>query len=1079
MLSPNKQIVLLPQDREIIDITGMSEEQYRWFVRQCILYSKPKPGDPVAFELITFAITLIVGALLTAAASLLTPKPQVKERGTAEETKSEGQDVIRRDRFAPKSGFDSFQNVVDMGSAIPIVYAKRETIDGRQYGGLRVNTNLCWSQLLSIGGGQLFRGVFMVGEAAPDLLLEQTALGNNILGSYDLGVNLNAGRITMYYAPNGGRITSNDYALGVIPANDVGNKQDSDVYSVEGEGGQLTTDFCQTLQPSNQTQFGVYSFIGNNFGYKIGEDFRPTSQWQSRQDGQYERQGDNQRLALQEKQSVTFTTRAGIVGTANEEKTVSVGDVLTYRIDRSTEGERDFTQTGNGGGGQQNAVLNSSDIGSSISSIQRQYDEAISIGDLYKIGTALAVCTARTINPFVSDFDVTSQGTSVEATFEITSPGLVNTWTSSRLFPVESDDRQGVIATSHSHIMRIAIASFSLERAARVIEVGIKSSLGIRSNGIINFNSLETKRNYAGYEVPDNSYQAYVDAEYCGGQDDGDVEAESYRSEIVPGTYTSSDKRLSFFRISYRDIDSDVYIDLLNIYGVRSQTKAAVYNYFRAEFQDSKRRDIRITPISGWEIRNFHANGTMYVLDSHVQRVMKVDDLGVTMYFNGEQIFRKQSSFSIKAFELNKKNNGRQLGRADIDDGKSYVDSYARLAEAFIYSSVTASTDQPEHAISYINIVSENNVVPDYKDIAVLGVNIRSSKELRSLDQLSVYVNRGVIDSHQFPDVLFDLLTNTRYGAGDIFNSAQIDKTSFDTAAAWTAKRKYFFDGAVSAKTNLRSWGAERATDFLLDFGVSGGRFSLKPALTFDAPETVVALFTAGNIIEDSFEMSYFDTQSRTDPKVTVRWREERLQNTTNDRGLFPQIREFSVRRTDARDGDNAPIEQVDLSDFCTNQEHAKDRAKYACQLKRYVTHTVGFKTTPTEASVQVGSIIQVGIETTKYNQPTNGGISATGVISSWPELADGTYDVLLWDGTQLYETKLPVVQGKTSAFKNAIFSLHSSDVRAQAYKVQSIGFDEDGNVDIEASYWPLNDGGFSRLVETFGDENFTIEGLS
>ena len=27
--------------------------------------------------------------------------------------------------FAPKSGFDSFQNVVDMGSVIPIIYCKR------------------------------------------------------------------------------------------------------------------------------------------------------------------------------------------------------------------------------------------------------------------------------------------------------------------------------------------------------------------------------------------------------------------------------------------------------------------------------------------------------------------------------------------------------------------------------------------------------------------------------------------------------------------------------------------------------------------------------------------------------------------------------------------------------------------------------------------------------------------------------------------------------------------------------------------------------------------------------------------
>ncbi len=1079
MLSPNKQIVLLPQDREIINITGMSEEQYRWFVRQCILYSKPKPGEPVAFELVTFAVTLIVGALLSAAASLLAPKPTTDKSKPAEETTTEGQDIIRRDRFAPKSGFDSFQNVVDVGSIIPVVYAKRETVDGKQYGGIRVNTNLLWSQLLSVGGGQMFRGIFMVGEGAPDLLLEQTAFGNNVLGSYNLGSNLQAGRLTMYYAPNGGRITSDEYVLGVLPANDVGNKANNDVYSIEGENNQLGPDFCQTLQPSNQRQFGLYAHIGNNMGYKIGENFRPNTQWQNRSDGRYENQNDNQRLALNQKQSVTFTTRAGILGASNATTSVSVGDVLDYLISSSSEGDRLFIQTGNASGGQQPAELNSADVGSSIASLQRTYDEQINVGDLYRIGSALAICTERSLDPFVSDFDVTGSGTTVQAKFQVTQAGVVNTWTAATLTPTESAEKQGSLATKTAQIFKIAIGSFSIERPARVIEVGIKSSVGTKVGGLINFNSLVAKKEYDSGYCPDGSYQAYVDAEYCGGQDDGVPRDESYRSEITPGTYSSSESRYSFFRIAYRDIDSNDYIELSNLYGIRSQTSSAVFNYFRLEFASPKRRDIRLTPVSGWEVRNNYAAGNLYVLDAHTQRQTEVTDGNVSVFFTGVQLIRNSNTFNVRAFTINSENNVKQLGRVASDDVNSYVDSFAQLAEAFIYSEVTASTGQPEHSISYINIINENSVAPEYDDIAILGVNIRSSKELSSLDQLSVYVNEGVIASHDFADVFYDLLTNKRYGIGDIFDPAQIDKASFDAAAEFTRARKYFFDGAVSEKLNIRSWGADRATDFLLDLGVSGGRFTLKPALTFDKPEPIVALFTAGNIIEDSFQMSYYETQARTDPKITVRWREERLQNSVTDRGLFPQVREVSVRRTDAQDGDDAPIVQIDLSGFCTNQDHAKDRAKYECQLKHYVTHSVAFKTTPTEASIQVGSIIQLGIETAHFNQPTNGCISATGDVSSWPELADGTYDVLIWDGNKLFETQLPLLSGKTSAVTNAIFSIKETGVSAQAYKVQSIGFDEDGNVDVEAIYWPVNEQGFSRLVESFGDEFFTVEGLA
>ena len=126
MLSPDNRIVLLPQDREIMDITGMSEEEYRWFVRECYKNSKLRPGEPVALGPLGIAlINLAVSLLLSAAAMLLAPKPKDQETQTPEEETIEGQNVVRRDRFAPKSGFDSFQNVVDMGSVIPIVYCKR------------------------------------------------------------------------------------------------------------------------------------------------------------------------------------------------------------------------------------------------------------------------------------------------------------------------------------------------------------------------------------------------------------------------------------------------------------------------------------------------------------------------------------------------------------------------------------------------------------------------------------------------------------------------------------------------------------------------------------------------------------------------------------------------------------------------------------------------------------------------------------------------------------------------------------------------------------------------------------------
>ena len=109
---------------------------------------------------------------------------------------------------------------------------------------------------------------------------------------------------------------------------------------------------------------------------------------------------------------------------------------------------------------------------------------------------------------------------------------------------------------------------------------------------------------------------------------------------------------------------------------------------------------------------------------------------------------------------------------------------------------------------------------------------------------------------------------NRVYGVGGFFDRAQIDEDSFADAATFTQGRRYFYDGAISEKLNLRSWGSDMASNFLLDLGISGGKFTLNPVVNFTGPETIRALMTAGNIIEDSFEANYFDSKTGCFPSV-------------------------------------------------------------------------------------------------------------------------------------------------------------------------------------------------------------------
>ena len=1055
-----------------MDITGMSEEEYRWFVRECYKNQKLRPGEPVAlsgFEVIL--INLAISLLLSAAAMLLTPKPKDQEDSTPTEETIEGQNVIRRDRFAPKSGFDSFQNVVDMGSVVPIIYCKREG----EYGGLRVNTNLLWSQVLSVGGGQFFKGLFLVGEAGVEIDYEQIALGNNTLASYELTEDAEAGRVTLYYANGGGRIGFAEYQRGVIPANDPGAEAGSlaDIYSVVE-----TTNFCQALQPSNQVEFGVYGHIGNNFGYTLGEDYIATTQWQSGSEDQYERQTSNQKFADAKKRSSRFTTRAGFVSSSAGLRPVAVNDTLTYKIYRSSDYDKEFTESGSSSGGEQPSVINNHDVATTIASIQRSFDERINIGSIYRAGSAVVICTDRT-DPFVSEVDFDGSGTTVTAEFRVVQAGRVEFHSQATLEPSFSGGgpvKHGDICSAHPQLFQLLVAAFSVERAFSTLEVGLQSNVGLRSSGVKNFNSLIAEEFYVADDslYSDNSYQAYVDAEFCGGQEpdsNGNITAqpEAYRKEIRPGTYSASDTRYSFFRILYRDIDSTSpdFNASTNLYGVRSATGVDVYNYLRFIFTDdddnpiNKRREFRFMPVSSWEIRSGEASGDLYAIDAHDSNELTVTENGYTIQFVGEQV--TLDDFQLKAFK-NPNPNMVELGLADHDDtGEYYVDRYARIAEAFIYDSVSTTASEPEHKISYINIISDNTTTPNYDDMSLVGLNIRSSKELRNLDQLSVYCTQGVIDSHLFPEIFQDLLTQDRYGTGEFFDEQQIDTESFAAAAAWTEGRNYYFDGAISEKVNLRTWGAERARDFLLDLSISGGRFTLNPAVRFDEPEPVAAMFSSGNIIEDTLQVNYLDTQDRLDPIVTVRWREERRGTSLEDRGLFPQIREFSVRRAGV--SENAPVIQVDLSSFCTNKQHAEDRAKLECQSKRYITHAVNFKTVPSETGVQAGSIIKLAIETVYYEQPQNGAISSTGEVTSWAPIDDGTYTALIWDGNSLSEREIIISDGKAPGYENSVFSIQTKDQKAETYKVSSVSFDEDGNVDIEALYWPTNNKGESLMT--------------
>jgi hypothetical protein len=260
--------------------------------------------------------------------------------------------------------------------------------------------------------------------------------------------------------------------------------------------------------------------------------------------------------------------------------------------------------------------------------------------------------------------------------------------------------------------------------------------------------------------------------------------------------------------------------------------------------------------------------------------------MATTAVFNGESVALNETNFGITygkadpALDDSYSYEGRTLDGLPLVDNNTYIDDYGKLAETFIYSEITSTAESgPEHEIVYVNEIVPNASAPAYDDLALVGINIRSSAEFQQFAQFSSYVTGGKEctrmlggsgATHLFPDVLYDLMTNTRYGAGTFIKSYMIDTGEFAAAAQWCLDRKYFYDAAVAEPINIRQWAADLAATHLLQFGEIDGKYFLRPAISFTAV-TISGLFTAGNIAEGSFQLQYFDPEDRDPIQVSAR----------------------------------------------------------------------------------------------------------------------------------------------------------------------------------------------------------------
>ena len=418
---------------------------------------------------------------------------------------------------------------------------------------------------------------------------------------------------------------------------------------------------------------------------------------------------------------------------------------------------------------------------------------------------------------------------------------------------------------------------------------------------------------------------------------------------------------------------------------------------------------------------------------------------------------------------------------SSVDPAKSRIfEGQSQYADISFYGNLVQKSNDssPEHALVYVNECVSNTSLPKYDNTTTAALVLKASRNFSALDQIRVWLKEGLKverlhpddssttgASNLFTDLAYYLLTDRTGGIGKALGSdadakALVDKDQLIATSKFLRTNKLFFNGAIADPINLRGYLADMAPNFLCDFILADGKFSLKPAvpvnssgeISNDAVE-IKQLFTSGNILEDSFTLDYINVDERRKFKAVVRYRKE-------SQNKLPYEQTVTVRHAGG-DGTEA-IETFDLTSFCTTKEHAQLVGKYYLSLRERITHTCSFKTTPYGLDLAPGDYIRVTTESSPYNAVNNGSISASGVITSVKDLSNGSYNVLYYplnDSSEVETGTMNVSNGKVSEskFYSSIFSVVSTTDSQNVYRVEQLTLAQDNTVDIVASEYPCN----------------------
>jgi hypothetical protein len=213
--------------------------------------------------------------------------------------------------------------------------------------------------------------------------------------------------------------------------------------------------------------------------------------------------------------------------------------------------------------------------------------------------------------------------------------------------------------------------------------------------------------------------------------------------------------------------------------------------------------------------------------------------------------------------------------------------------------------------------------------------------------------------SNQLVDLVMYLFTIYKQadGAATADIASPIFVGNLTSIAAFCSQYNLFFNGVLDETVNIIDIAATLAPYFLLSFLSLGGQYRFEPLLPLTGNAikltalTPAATFTEDEILPGSFSKSFRAVSDRQDFIAVMLYREA----NPSEIGI-QRTRQVAFTATAL----DAPVEQFDMTDFCTSADHAAIYAKYELAKRKFSTHSISFQTALITTGLKPTDVIKI-----------------------------------------------------------------------------------------------------------------------